>query len=130
MGVYNARGIIIGHQNWREADKFLSIYSEEYGKIKVMAKINFDSRVAIVASQISFCLSPSLDSSEICMPKASEKESAIAIVKIPPKTANLEPVPEPKPIIKPIVVITAEVRPKFRPDLNEVLIFFFDQNIV
>jgi len=38
MGVYNARGIIIGHQNWREADKFLSIYSEEYGKIKVMAK--------------------------------------------------------------------------------------------
>ena len=38
MGVYNARGIIIRHQNWREADKLLSIYSEEYGKIKVLAK--------------------------------------------------------------------------------------------
>ncbi len=38
MGVYNAHGIIIRHQNWREADKLLFIYSEEYGKIKLLAK--------------------------------------------------------------------------------------------
>ena len=104
------------------------------GNRKVMAKINLARKVVIVVCQISFCLSPSLDSSEICMPKASEKASAMAMVKIPPRTANFEPVPAKSPTISPRVVITAEVKPKFNPDLKGSVSFwcsfFFDQNIV
>lgn len=56
------------------------------------------------------------------MPRASEKASAIAIVKIPPRTANFECVPECKPTIKPKVVIIPEVMPKLNPTSNECFI--------
>lgn len=56
------------------------------------------------------------------MPRASEKASAIAIVKIPPRTANFECVPECKPTINPRVVIIAEVMPKLNPTFIECFI--------
>src|SRR4030065_1047470 len=49
------------------------------------------------------------------MPSASENASAIAIVKTPPITASLEEVLTAKPIIKPRVVITPDVKPKLIP---------------
>ena len=49
------------------------------------------------------------------MPRASEKESAMAILKTPPKTINFEPLVEFKPIIIPRVVIIPEVNPKEKP---------------
>jgi hypothetical protein len=55
------------------------------------------------------------DSWETCMPKASEKESAMAIVSIPPRTANFEWVPALSPTIRPSVVIIPEVNPKLKP---------------
>jgi hypothetical protein len=53
------------------------------------------------------------------MPIASENESAIAIVRIPPITAIFKFVPELKPTIKPKVVIIPEVKPKLKPTLRE-----------
>lgn len=90
---------------------------------KVNAKINFEINVDIVDSQIDFSfvfLEPA--SSDICTPKESEKASAIAIVKIPPKTTIFEPVEEAKPIIKPRVVIIPEVKPKPTPFLIAISI--------
>ena len=56
------------------------------------------------------------------MPNASDSESAIAIVKIPPITASFELVPELRPTIKPIVVIIPDVKPKLNPTFNECFI--------
>jgi hypothetical protein len=58
------------------------------------------------------------------MPNASESASAIAIVKIPPKTTSFEPVEEFKPTIKPIVVIVPEAMPKYIPFLIDSFIIF------
>jgi hypothetical protein len=52
----------------------------------------------------------------------SEKASAIAIVIIPPMIAILEFVPEYKPIIRPSVVIIADVNPKLKPVFKECFI--------
>ena len=43
--------------------------------------------------------------------------AAMAMVTIPPMTASEEWVPECRPTIKPKVVMTPEVKPKFRPVL-------------
>lgn len=83
--------------------------------MKDEATISFVRNVDIVASQIALCLFRLLDSSAVWMPRASENESAIAIVRIPPITASLEPVPAFRPIIRPSVVIMPEVRPNDTP---------------
>ena len=49
------------------------------------------------------------------MPMASDKASAIAMLKIPPITTSLEFVLEYSPTIKPSVVMTPEVKPKPKP---------------
>src|SRR6185295_8166002 len=58
----------------------------------------------------------------MCMPKASDMASAIAIVRIPPIMTAREWVPEWSPTISPNVVITPDVRPKLRPVLKDVFI--------
>ena len=90
-----------------------------------MAKENFDAKVKTVDIQTSEeeCLFS--DSSEMWIPKASEKASATAIVSIPPITANFELVLELRPTIRPSVVIIAEVRPKLIPTRSDSLICFW-----
>ena len=88
------------------------------GTKKVIAKTNSEIKVDIVDCQIDLFfvfLEPA--SSDIYTPRASEKASAIAMVKIPPKTTIFEPVEEAKPIIKPRVVIIPEVKPNPTPFL-------------
>jgi hypothetical protein len=60
---------------------------------------------------------------EIWIPKASEKASAMAIVRIPARTTISEFVPEWRPTIRPKVVMTADVSPKVMPVRNEFSIF-------
>ena len=55
------------------------------------------------------------------MLKASENESAMAMVKMPPITASLECVLAYKPVINPRVVIIPEVTPKLNPFFNDSL---------
>jgi hypothetical protein len=92
------------------------------GIMNVIAVMNLNRNVETVDSQISFSLCLFSASSEIWMPSASEKASAIAMVRIPPITASFEFVPEVKPTIKPRVVIIPEVNPKLNPVLIESLI--------
>ena len=91
------------------------------GIIKVKAEINLVRKVEIVDAQISLPECLASDSSEICIPKASEKASAIAIINIPPTTTSLECVPEWSPTINPSVVITPDVKPKLKPVVKECL---------
>lgn len=93
------------------------------GTTNVTAKINFESKVEIVDSQISFVVCLSSDSSDIWIPNASENASATAIVNIPPMITSFEWVPEYKPTIKPNVVIIPDVIPKLNPIFNECLIY-------
>lgn len=86
---------------------------------KVKAKKNFAAKVEIVDSQISLLVLVLSDSSEICIPKASEKASAMAIVNIPPITAGFEFVPALNPTIKPSVVMIPDVIPKKTPILSD-----------
>lgn len=95
--------------------------NKRMGMAKVAVKMNLEIKVEKVACQISLSACLSSDSSEKWIPKASEKESAIARVKIPPITANFEFVPEAKPTIKPKAVITPEVKPKLKPTLKGCL---------
>jgi hypothetical protein len=64
------------------------------GTEKVMANKNFVVNVAKVAPQICLLVCLSSASFDICIPKASENASAIAIVKIPARTTIFEWVPE------------------------------------
>ena len=97
------------------------------GTVKDKVKISFVIKVATVDSHISFdeCL-PS-DSSDICMPKASDIPSAIAMIMMPPRTARTECVLELSPTIKPMVVIIAVVRPKLNPVFMECFISHLSQ---
>lgn len=95
---------------------------------KLEAKINLKKKVEKVDSQIVLDSCLFSDSSDICIPNASDKESAIAIVKIPAKTTNLEWVTEFKPTINPRVVITPEVNPKLNPVFIACLILHFFHN--
>ena len=99
--------------------------NNKIGIMNVNANTNLARNVDIVDSQISLvvCLFP--DSSDICIPNASEKASAIAMVIMPPRTTNLDPVPDVRPTIKPKVVITPDVRPKLTPFLIESFIEHF-----
>ncbi len=83
------------------------------------ANMNLKKNVEIVDCQISLSVCLLSDSSDICMPKASEKASATAIVRIPPRTAIFKCVPECRPTINPRVVIMPEVIPKLSPILSE-----------
>ena len=84
------------------------------GITKISAVRNFVMNADPVLFQTFIFVLPA-DSSEIWIPNASENESAIAIVIIPPKTANFECVPEKSPTIKPNVVIIPEVIPNPKP---------------
>lgn len=94
-------------------------FKNKIGIIKVNAKINFETKVDIVDSHISFVVCLFSDSSEMWIPIASDIASAIAITIIPPRTTIEERVPEFNPTIKPSVVIIPEVRPKLNPFLIE-----------
>ena len=85
------------------------------GITKVRAKMNFDKKVESVDAHICFLVWAFSASSDMWIPSASEKASAIAIVRNPPSTAGLEWVPECKPTMSPRVVITPEVMPKLMP---------------
>jgi len=87
----------------------------------VPANTNLAAKVQIVDSHISFVVCLFSDSSETCMPNASENASAIAIVNTPPITTSFEWVPECKPTISPRVVIIPEVNPKLNPTFSECL---------
>lgn len=99
-----------------------SIYKA--GTMNESATKNFEKNVTSVASQFSVMEVLDSNSFEICIPSESESASAIAIVKIPPMTANLDWVPALSPTRSPKVVITPDVIPKPNPDLNEYLMFF------
>lgn len=66
-----------------------------------------------------FCF---LDSSEICIHKASDKASATAIVNIHHITIILDSLPNANHIINHKVVITPDIAPKFIQVLTEFLI--------
>ena len=83
------------------------------GIIKVNAKRNFAKNVAMVDSQICLGLEIPLHSCETRIPRASDKASAIAMVRIPPMTASLECVPASSQTIRPSVVMMPEVIQKF-----------------
>ena len=68
--------------------------SKSTGTAKVNANKNFVRNVAMVAPQTCLAVRVLSDSSEMWIPKASEKASAIAIVRIPARTTILECVPE------------------------------------
>jgi len=82
---------------------------------KDSATISFVKNVAMVACHIAFLPFRFDDSSETWMPRASENASANAIVRIPPMTAILSPVPAFSPTIIPKVVIIPEVSPNDMP---------------
>ena len=85
------------------------------GRANDKANKNLAMKVDIVESQTDLSEILNWDSWETCIPSASEKESAIAMVIIPPSTASFECVPELKPTIRPSVVIIPEVNPKLNP---------------
>lgn len=91
------------------------------GTVNVIAKINLVTKVEIVDSHICFVVCLFSDSSERCMPNASENASAVAISNMPPIITIFEWVPECNPTINPSVVIIPEVNPKLKPVLNECL---------
>ncbi len=92
------------------------------GTINVNAKTNLDRNVLIVDSQISLVECLISDSSEIWIPNASERASAIAITTMPPITTRVEYVLECRPTIIPRVVIIPDVNPKLKPFLIESFI--------
>lgn len=94
------------------------------GITNVSAMTNFAKNVEIVDSHISLTVCLFSDSSDMCIPSASEKASAMAIVKIPPKTANCEWVPECSPTISPSVVMIPDVNPKLKPILMECFMLY------
>ncbi len=89
------------------------------GTAKVKANNNLKIKVDAVDSQTCFSECLLAYSIEKCIPKASDKESAIAIVRIPPRTTSLEDVAELRPTIRPNVVITPDARPKLKPLFTE-----------
>lgn len=105
---------------------FMAVERSMYiaGTMNESATKNLERNVTSVASQFSVIdvrLSNSLD---ICIPSESDSASAIAIVKMPPITANLDWVPALSPTSRPSVVMTPDVIPKPSPDLNEYRMFF------
>lgn len=69
------------------------IDKKKNGITKIKENINFPMNVKILISQIfESIFSSSLDSSERCIPNASDSESAIAIVRIAAITAVFEDV--------------------------------------
>ena len=91
------------------------------GIIKVIAVTNFANKVAHADSRTSFNLFFLSTSSETAIPKASEKESAIAIVSIHHMTIALIHVHWASHMISHRVVIIPDVTPK----LNQISIGFF-----
>ena len=81
--------------------------------------MNLKKKVENVDCHTCFFVCLFSPSSEMWIPRASEHASAIAIVNIPPITANLEFVAELSPTIKPKVVMMPEVTPKLKPTFNE-----------
>lgn len=100
----------------------VKILNSKNGNIKLIAKINLKKNVEKVDSQTCVFEFLRSNSSEMCMPKESERESATAIIIIPPIIANLELVLEYNPIISPRVVIMPDVSPKPNPFFIDFLI--------
>ena len=98
--------------------------------MNVKAKTNFDKNVDIVDSQISLLLELFSDSTAMCIPKASERASAIAIIKIPAIIIFVELELEFNPIIKPKVVIMPDVIPKPKPFITEALIYLLQRKLI
>ncbi len=90
--------------------------------MNVAEKKNLEKKVATVDPHISFVVCLFSDSSEMWIPSASEKASAIAIVSMPPMITGLEWVPECRPTTNPSVVIIPDVIPKLNPIFKECII--------
>jgi hypothetical protein len=90
------------------------------GIINVNAKRNLARKVAMVDSQICLGLETPLHSCETRIPSASDKASAIAIVRIPPMTASVECVPASSHTIRPSVVMMPDVIQKFIQTLMDL----------
>jgi len=86
--------------------------------------MNLVKKVAIVDIQTALC-DWFLDSSDICIPKASDKESATAIVKTQPITKTEDPLPKASHTINPSVVMIHEVAQKLKPVLSEFFIILY-----
>lgn len=100
------------------------------GIINVSAKRNFARKVAMVDSQICLGLETPSHSCETRIPRASDKASAIAMVRIPPMTASLECVPASSQTIRPSVVIMPEVIQKFIQTLMDLSNFMEERKRV
>jgi len=85
------------------------------GTMKVIANRNFARKVEMVEAHICLTVCLFSASSETWLPRASEKASAMAIVRIPARTTILECVPECRPAVRPKVVMTADVSPNEMP---------------
>jgi len=85
------------------------------GIMNESAKISFDRNVDLAVCQDSLCVDLFSNSSETCMLNASESESAIAIIIIPPRTTDFKCVLECKPTIIPNVVMMPDVMPNPKP---------------
>jgi len=85
------------------------------GTMKVIANRNFARKVEMVAAHMCLIVCLFSASSETWIPRASEKASAMAIVRIQARTTILECVPECRPTIRPRVVMTADVSPNEMP---------------
>lgn len=81
------------------------------GIIKDNAKINFPIKTLIADLSACFFVVPLSEIFREYTPKESDKESAIAILKIPPITASLEAVAPINPTMTPRVVKTPEEMP-------------------
>lgn len=53
MGTYYANGLILMHQDFREADRLVTVYTKEYGKLKLLAR-----GVRKVSSKLAGSLEP------------------------------------------------------------------------
>jgi len=91
------------------------------GTKKDKAVKSLNRKVEIVETHICFSEYLFSDSFDMWIPSASDKESANAMVKIPPITASLECVPELKPTRRPRVVMMPDVSPKLKPVLRDSL---------
>ncbi len=93
--------------------------NSDMGTKKLRAIMNLNTNVWKVVSQTSLCSLLS-NSSERCIPNASDIASAIAIVNIPPITMAFDWNPVCNPTISPRVVMTPDVKPKPIPFLRDL----------
>lgn len=96
--------------------------SSNTGTINVMATKDFVTNAEIVEIHICLFVLFLSDSSEMCIARASDPASAIAIIIITPITASRDLVLAFIPTIDPRIVMTTELNPKLMPVLRALCI--------